>query len=137
MDRIQYNKECATRWDREALQNAMANWSLFQEHRMDLVAILQPYLKDSGCRDLSGKYQNPNHTLTDWLWTCSAAPGNHWIWDFCAHYQTCHLARGIIPYCKQLIAELQHPDRDGSASPHQPSLPLHSQPSTLNSQPLP
>lgn len=110
-----YRDECAKLWDREALRNALANWILFQRHHANLVAILRPYLADSMVPDLAGTYQNPEGTLTAWLWKCSAAPENSWIWDFCEHYQKCHLSRGLIIYCKMLIAELKATEPDPSS----------------------
>ena len=106
-DRKAYIDECAMRWDGECLRDARRNWQLFEEHYDELVAILTPYLRDSGVQDIAGKYHNPDHTLTSWLWTCSNAEGNGWTWDFCEHYQKCHLRRGLIAYAKQVIRELQ------------------------------
>jgi hypothetical protein len=135
MDRDLYKQECSHRWTGQALANAHANWRTFQEHRPALIAILLPYLRDSGCRDASGHYHNPTHTLTGWLWECTKAPENSWLWDFCDHYQKCHLSRGIIQYCKQLIAEIKatqdptegdpqtHLDLQPSAQTSSPSLP--------------
>jgi hypothetical protein len=95
------------RWSGDAFRNARANWTMFEEHRADIVAVLEPYLRDSGCRDIAGNYHNPDHTLTGWLWKCSEARENSWIWDFCAHYQKCHLSRGLIIYCKMVIVEIK------------------------------
>lgn len=106
-DRKAYVEECAGRWSGECLRNARSNWQLFEKHHAEIVAILTPYLRDPGLRDLSGKYHNPDYTLTSWLWTCSNAQEKWWIFDFCEHYQKCHLRRGLIAYCKQVIRELQ------------------------------
>ena len=102
-----YSDECGTRWGGDALRNARGNWTLLEERHDDIVAVLQPYLRDSGVRDIAGNYLNPDHTLTSWLWKCSEAKENWWIWDFCDHYQKCHLRRGLIIYCKMVIAELK------------------------------
>jgi hypothetical protein len=102
-----YREECSMRWSGDALRNARGNWETFEEHHADIVAVLEPYLRDSGCRDIAGNYHNPDHTLTGWLWKCSEAKENWWIWDFCEHYQKCHLRRGIIQYCKQVIVEIK------------------------------
>jgi hypothetical protein len=103
-DRKAYNAECAMRWHGEPLRDARHNWHTFEAHHAELVEILKPYLRDNVCEDLSGKMHNPDGTLTAWLWKNSEA--NPWLWSFCEHYQKCHLARGLIAYCKQVIGEL-------------------------------
>lgn len=106
-DRKAYLDECAMRWDGPALMDARRNWRIFEEAHDALVAILVPYLRDNWIKDISGKCHNPDGTLTAWLWKCSADQENWWIWDFCEHYQKCHLRRGLIAYAKQVIRELQ------------------------------
>lgn len=104
-DKETYLAEVAGRWDREALRDARSNWGLFQRHHGDIVALLKPYLADNWCPDLNGKSRNPEGTLTSWLWKCSEA--NPFIWDFCVHYQRCHLRRGLIIYSKMVIEEME------------------------------
>lgn len=108
MNRSTYIEECAIRWHGEYLENARHNWNLFQRNRETLETVLKPYLKDAWVPDLNGKHSNPNGTLTSWLWVCSKS--HSWLVDFCEGTQTCHLSRGIIQYCKQLIAELEAAD---------------------------
>lgn len=91
------------RWTGDALRDARANLQGFQAHHEDIVAILRPYFADPGCVDLSGKFHNPDYALSSWLWACSNHPDNHWIWDFCEHYQRCHLRRGLLFYCEQIL----------------------------------
>lgn len=104
-DREKYVEEVRLRWSGECLANAKLNWHLFEEHHDDLVEILRPYLRDCWCEDLAGKMHNPEGSLTSWLWICTNA--NSWLWDFCNHYQKCFLRRGLIAYCKQVIAEMR------------------------------
>lgn len=118
-DRAEYLEECKRRWYGRPLANAAANWTLFEQHRLQLIAILQPYLKDSGVQDEAGNYRNPDYTLTSWLWTNSNE--HWWIWDFCDHYQRCHLRRGLIAYCKQIIRELEFVSKNHPQPPTQHS----------------
>jgi hypothetical protein len=103
-DRKAYLEECSRRWHGECLRDVRRNWSLFERHYADLVEILKPYLRDPCCEDLGGKMHNPAGTLTAWLWLNSEQ--EPWIFDFCEHYQRCHLRRGLIPYVKQVISEI-------------------------------
>ena len=107
MDFHAYKDKCAFRWEGHCLQDARSNWALFAKHHADLVEILRPYLADCYCPDLTGASQNPEGTLSAWLWKCSDDMAKSWIWDFCAHYQKCHLRRGLLIYCEQLINELK------------------------------
>ena len=104
-NRKAYVKEVKLRWDGEPLRDAVSNWRLFEEHHGEISEFVRMYLRDPFCADLSGKSHNPEGTLTSWFWKLSDA--NPFIWDFCEHYQTCHLRRGIIQYAKQIIAELK------------------------------
>ena len=104
-DRKAYVEECALRWHGECLRDARRNWKLFEEHHADLVELLKPYLRDPCCEDLAGKMHNPTGTLTEWLWLNSER--EPWIFDFCEHWQRCHLRRGLIAYAKQVIREIQ------------------------------
>lgn len=106
-DRKEYLRECEARWEGPALMDARRNWRIFEEAHDALVAILVPYLRDNWIKDISGKCHNPDGTLTAWLWKCSADSENWWIWDFCEHYQKCHLRRGLIAYAKQVIREIE------------------------------
>ncbi|AHF94036.1 hypothetical protein OPIT5_03945 [Opitutaceae bacterium TAV5] len=108
-DRKAYAEECALRWSGECLRDARRNWNVFEENYETLAEIIRTYLRDNYCEDLDGKAHNPSGTLTAWLWQCSDA--NPWIWGFCAHYQKCHLRRGLIAYCKQVIGEIQADER--------------------------
>jgi len=105
-DRQAYIEECSLRWHGECLRDARRNWAIFEKHHEAVVAVLTPYLRDNWVEDIHGKIQNPDGTLTAWLWKCSDQKDNWWIWDFCEHYQTCHLRRGLIAYAKQVISEL-------------------------------
>jgi hypothetical protein len=104
-DRRAYIEECAFRWQGECLRDARRNWNLFKEHHNEIVEILKPYLRDPCCEDLAGKMHNPSGTLTEWLWLNSER--DPWIFDFCEHWQRCHLRRGLIAYCKQVISEIK------------------------------
>lgn len=106
-DRNAYLLECEARWEGPALMDARRNWRIFEEAHDSLVEILKPYLRDNWCHDINGKMLNPHGTLTAWLWECSDQKENWWIWDFCEHYQKCHLRRGLIAYAKQVIGELK------------------------------
>lgn len=105
LSREAYNAEVAQRWFDGPLSDARRNWCQFEEHQEELVAILLPYLRDPQCEDVGGTSRNPQGTLTAWLWV--NCDGNPWIWDFCVHYQKCHLRRGLIAYCKQLIQAIE------------------------------
>ncbi len=109
-DRKAYLLECEARWSGPALMNARLNWRIFEENYEAIVGVLTPYLRDNMCEDLTGKMHNPEGTLTAWLWKVSDQKENWWVWDFCEHYQKCHLRRGLIAYCKQVIAELGKPN---------------------------
>ncbi len=109
MNRAAYIEKCERRWHGECLSDARRNWNLFHGHHEELTAILLPYLRDPGVQDVHGKFHNPDYTLTSWLWKCSEADENRWIWDFCEHYQTCHLRRGLIAYCEQLLRDMETP----------------------------
>ncbi|RRJ96812.1 hypothetical protein Ga0100231_023890 [Opitutaceae bacterium TAV4] len=104
-DREAYNAECALRWHSDCLRNARRNWNVFEAHYTELVEIIRPYLRDNSVKDIHDKSLNPQGTLTAWLWVNSDA--HPWLWDFCEHYQKCHLRRGLIAYCKQVIGEIQ------------------------------
>lgn len=116
-----YRLQCAHRWTGPALEDACANWELFEAHYADVAAIVKPYLKDNRVHDIVGRSLNPGGSLTSWLWQCAAAQENSWIWDFCSHYQRTHLARGIIPYCKMVIAEI---NATQDANPGHPEIAL-------------
>lgn len=107
MNAVLYKEKCAMRWEGHCLQDAYHNWHLFTKHHDDLVEILRPYLADCFCPDLTGQSRNRDGTLTAWLWKCTEGQANPWIWDFCNHYQRCHLRRGLIFYCEQLLSELK------------------------------
>lgn len=106
-DRAAYLIACGQRWSGAQLSDARRNWRVFEENNESIVAVLAPYLRDNFCEDLGGKKHNPEGTLTAWLWKCSDCPENWWVWDFCEHYQKCHLRRGLIEYCKQVIGEMK------------------------------
>lgn len=111
-DRKAYNDAVALRWEGDCLRDAKRNWHRFEANYENLVAILRPYLRDCWCPDLAGESRNPRGTLTAWLWRCTDNNQNSWIWDFCNHYQRCHLRRGLIIYCKMVIAELTTPQTE-------------------------
>ncbi len=78
---------------------------MFEELHADIEAIVRVYLHDCWVKDISGKCHNPDGTLSGWLWKCAEA--HSFIWDFCTHYQTGHLSRGLIAYCKMVIVEIK------------------------------
>jgi hypothetical protein len=112
VDRARYREMVAFRWYDEPLKDARRNFRLFEEHRAELEEIVRPYLRDNWCEDMAGKCRNPDGTLTGWLWKCTEVQENWWIWDFCNHYQRCHLRRGILQYCHLLIEQLQTPQTE-------------------------
>lgn len=110
MDKKAYIDECRGRWHSQQLRDCSANWGLFKRHHAELVEMLRPYLRDMFVRDTRGRCLNPNGTLTAWLWENTAT--HPWLFDFCEHYQQCHLRRGLLAYCKQVIAELEATQAD-------------------------
>ena len=100
-----YKAEVEMRWYGDPLWDALENWKLFEEHRADLKHIIRVYLRDNWVEGFCDDCYNPEGTLTAWLWQCSDR--HWWLWDFCNHYQRCHLRRGAIAYSKQLINEIE------------------------------
>lgn len=105
MDKKAYIEECRGRWHSKQLRDCSANWGIFKKHHAELVELLRPYLRDNFLTDLNGRCMNPAGSLTAWLWLNSES--HTWLWDFCEHYQQCHLRRGLIAYCKQVIEEIR------------------------------
>lgn len=99
LDREAYREQCRQRWSGDALRDALGNWSHWQELRPTLNAGMRVYrLQDK--------------SLTDFLWEFQfeITPDRSNLFpllDFCDHYQRCHLGRGLIFYCSQILRLLE------------------------------
>ena len=110
--RKSYRAKCEQRWYGIALRDALANWKLWKEMDDYLRTAMREYLRNSGQVDISGKYHNPDHTLTGFLWNCQAAlqkskSSLYPFSDFEEHYQKIFLKRGLLIYCESILRELE------------------------------
>ncbi|MFA5263230.1 MAG: hypothetical protein WC378_05345 [Opitutaceae bacterium] len=108
--RKEYFDRCRMRHEGICFENAAENWHLFSGLRKyRLEPILRAYKRDSGLQDVTGRFRNPDHTLSSALWAyIDILPG---CLDFEEHYQKAFLARGLVIYCS-LLLESMHTDRD-------------------------
>lgn len=91
--------------------DALANWHKWEEMREYLVDAMKQYRHNSGQVDIGGKYHNPDHSLSGFLWNCQAAlqPSKSRLdpfLDFEEHYQKIFLRRGLTIYCGAILDEL-------------------------------
>lgn len=112
MDRQTYNAECAQRWEGPALNDARRNWGHFEELRPLLEPALRAYLRDPSLEDVRGVKHNPEGTLTAMLWKLqeSMQPDGSRLsplLDFEERYQKVFLRRGLVPYCKLLLRDME------------------------------
>ena len=117
MTREAYVAECEQRWHGPALRDARSNWQDFEELRDTLLEAMREYKRNPGQKDLSGKYHNPDTTLTSFLWKLQETlqPDKSCLYpliDFEENYQRCFLRRGLIIYCSGLLREIETPKHD-------------------------
>lgn len=110
--RENYREAVELRWARAALQDALMNWQLFEEHREKLAAWVEHYRRD--CQFQVGeKRHNPTGTLTGMAWLMAhsvaeqtAGKGSLGPFiDFEEHFQRCFLRRGLLIYLTLLLKE--------------------------------
>lgn len=110
--RRQYREACRLRWSGPALADAFSNWRDFESMRDGLLDAMRKFHANPQMEDLCGKAHNPSGRLTDLLWTMQKA----WqpdpacllpFLDFCDHYQSIFLRRGLVIYCSMLLKELE------------------------------
>lgn len=101
LDRKQYIDKCKERWHGVHLADAAQNWFGFEKIKTDLTEAMKEYKRNPGQKDLTGKYHNPDYTLTNFLWklqsTLQPDKGRlDPLIDFEEHFQKCFLRRGLI-----------------------------------------
>lgn len=107
-DRAVYVERCGFRWGGDAFADAKANWKKWREIHGDLEPALRAFARNPGMEDASGKAHNPDGTLKGFLWKLQEAwqPNRGTLdplLDFCEHYQTVHLGRGLVIYCGMVL----------------------------------
>lgn len=108
LSRAKYAEECEKLWAGFALRDAQKNWPHFQQYRLVLTEALKQFDKDPFLKDLTGKFHNPDGTLTAMLWSLQATlqPDKSRLdpfLDFEETFQTVFLRRGLKIYCKMLL----------------------------------
>lgn len=112
MTKKEYESECDKRWYGVALSDALHNWNQWEEMREYLVEVMRQYRHNSGQVDMSGKYHNPDHSLSGFMWNCQLTFDptqthlNPFL-DFEEHYQKIFLRRGLLIYCGGILDELK------------------------------
>lgn len=121
-----YLADCEQYYSARVIKDARRNWEHFQELEPRLRAALREFQNNQFQKDLAGRCHNASGSLTGFLWNLHTA----WqadrsrldpLLDFCDHYQKVFLRRGLVSYCKLLLAEL---DAGPPPDPNQPELAL-------------
>ena len=112
LDHAHYIAECQKRWHGATMSDARANWLHFEEMKGSLLEAMRTYKRNPMLQDLSGKYHNPDGSLTSLLWKMQDAwqPDQSCLFpllDFCDHYQKIFLRRGLIIYCSMLLRQME------------------------------
>ncbi len=99
LDREEYLNRCRARWSGEALRDAKANWSKWQE--------LRPVLNAAMLR-----FREQSESLNGFLWSLQTElqPDKARLdplLDFCDHYQNVFLRRGLVIYCLLILRAIE------------------------------
>lgn len=122
LERVFYIDECNKRWIGPALSDARRNWHMFQEIQLQLIEALTEYRRDPFHEDIAERCQNPEGTLTAFLWKLQTAitPDRSCLYpllDFEEHFQKVFLKRGLIIFCAMILHDMEANTAAGSDMP--------------------
>lgn len=110
-----YLDECRKRWHGDCLWDARQNWHDWKLMHDQLETALREYHRNPQQEGVGGDCHNPDGTLTSFLWKLQTSwqPDKSCLrpfLDFCDHYQTIFLRRGLVIYCSLVLRTIEAPE---------------------------